>query len=122
MHKVRILVDDSKYIKGMVVYSVVTFPTASILSSTLTKNKEPPKGDVLKNIEKDPDNPFGSLIKAGVYDFDNPTSEKRGGQSYYTDKDGKRQLSLINKRAEEGDWNEWSDNLPPSFYLSRISL
>lgn len=46
---------------------------------------------------------------------------KAGGQSYYTDKDGKRQLSLINKRAEEGDWNEWSDNLPSQF-LSKQSI
>lgn len=65
-------------------------------------------GDVLKNIKDDPDNPFGSLIKAG-------------GQSYYIDKNGKRQLSLINKRAEEGDWGAWSDKLPSQF-LSKQSL
>ena len=48
--------------------------------------------DVLKPIKDDPDNPFGSLIKEGVNDPDNPTTE-RGGQSYYYDKNGKKQLS-----------------------------
>ena len=65
--------------------------------------------DVLKKIKDDPDNPFGSLIK------------EHGGQSYYDDPKGKytdpmtgrkQSLSLINKRAEEGDWGEWSDHLP----------
>ena len=68
-----------------------------------------------KKIKSDPDNPFGSLIKEGVVDPDNPSSDIRGGQSYYIDKNGKKQLSLINKRAEEGDWGEWSDKLPSQF-------
>jgi hypothetical protein len=99
--QVRILVDDNKYIKGMAAYSDDMPDGVDVVFNT-NKKQGTPKGDVLKNIEKDPDNPFGSLIKAG-------------GQSYYIDKDGKRQLSLINKRAEEGDWNEWSDNLPSQF-------
>ncbi len=65
--------------------------------------------DVLKKIKDDPDNPFGSLIK------------EHGGQSYYIDKDGNERLSLINKRAEEGDWGEWSDHLPSQF-LSKQSM
>ena len=72
------------------------------------KKKGTPTSDVLKKVKDDPDNPFGSLIKAG-------------GQSYYIDADGKRQLSLINKRAEEGDWGEWADKLPSQF-LSKQSL
>lgn len=105
--QVRILVDDNKYIKGMAVYSDDMPDGIDVVFNT-NKPQGTPKGDVLKNITSDPDNPFGSLIKAG-------------GQSYYTDKDGKRQLSLINKRAEEGDWNEWSDNLPSQF-LSKQSI
>ncbi|MFA5655128.1 MAG: hypothetical protein WDA37_00125 [Dysgonamonadaceae bacterium] len=105
--QVRILVDDKKYIKGMAVYSDDMPDGVDIVFNT-NKKQGTPKGDVLKNITSDPDNPFGSLIKAG-------------GQSYYIDKDGKRQLSLINKRAEEGDWNEWSDNLPSQF-LSKQSI
>jgi Response regulator containing a CheY-like receiver domain and an HTH DNA-binding domain len=105
--QVRILVDDKKYIKGMAVYSDDMPDGVDIVVNT-NKKQGTAKGDVLKNITNDPDNPFGSLIKAG-------------GQSYYIDKEGKRQLSLINKRAEEGDWNEWSDNLPSQF-LSKQSI
>lgn len=38
-----------------------------------------------------------------------------GGQSYYIDSNGQEQLSLINKRSEEGDWEDWSDTLPSQF-------
>jgi len=105
--QVRILVDDKKYIKGMAVYSDDMPDGVDVIFNT-NKSKDIPKIDVLKNISNDPDNPFGSLIKAG-------------GQSYYIDKDGKRQLSLINKRAEEGDWSEWKDGLPSQF-LSKQSI
>lgn len=105
--QVRILVDDSKYLKGMAIYSDDLPPGVDVRFNT-NKKQGTPMGDVLKNIKDDPDNPFGSLIKAG-------------GQSYYIDKDGKRQLSLINKRAEEGDWGAWSDKLPSQF-LSKQSL
>lgn len=105
--QVRILVDDSKYLKGMAIYSDDLPPGVDVRFNT-NKKQGTPMGDVLKNIKDDPDNPFGSLIKAG-------------GQSYYIDKDGKRQLSLINKRAEEGDWGAWSDKLPSQF-LSKQRL
>lgn len=105
--QVRILVDDTKYLKGMAIYSDDLPPGVDVRFNT-NKKQGTPMGDVLKNIKDDPDNPFGSLIKAG-------------GQSYYIDKDGKRQLSLINKRAEEGDWGAWSDKLPSQF-LSKQSL
>lgn len=99
--QVRILVDDKKYIKGMAIYSDDMPDGVDVVFNT-NKSSKTPKMDVLKNIKDDPDNPFGSLIKAG-------------GQSYYIDKNGERQLSLINKRAEEGDWGEWSDHLPSQF-------
>lgn len=105
--QVRILVDDNKYIKGMAFYSDDMPDGVDVVFNT-NKKQGTPKMDVLKNINSDPDNPFGSLIKAG-------------GQSYYTDANGNRQLSLINKRAEEGDWGEWSDNLPSQF-LSKQSI
>ena len=106
--QVRILVDNDRYIKGMAVYSD-DLPDGVDVRFNTNKSKDVPMRDVLKKIKKDdPDNPFGSLIKAG-------------GQSYYIDKDGKRQLSLINKRADEGDWEEWQDALPSQF-LGKQSL
>lgn len=105
--QVRILVDDSKYIKGMAVYSD-DLPDGIDMVFNTNKSSSVPKDKVLKNITSDPDNPFGSLIKAG-------------GQSYYIDENGDRQLSLINKRAEEGDWGEWSDTLSAQF-LSKQSM
>ena len=99
--QVRILVDDNKYLKGMAVYSDDMPDGVDVIFNT-NKTKDVPKEKVLKNITKDPDNPFGSLIK-------------EGGQSYYTDADGNKKLSLINKRADEGDWGEWGDHLPSQF-------
>lgn len=105
--QVRILVDNNKYIKGMAVYSDNMPDGVDVVFNT-NKSRDVAKMDVLKNIKNDPDNPFGSLIKAG-------------GQSYYTDSNGKKQLSLINKRADEGDWTEWADALPSQF-LGKQSL
>lgn len=109
--QVRILVDGKKYIKGMAFYGDdKDFPDGVDVIFNTNKKKGTPMGDVLKTIKDDPDNPFGSLIK------------ERGGQSYYIDpKTGKERLSLINKRAEEGDWGEWSDHLPSQF-LSKQSM
>lgn len=117
--QVRILVDGTHYIKGMAVYADDLPPGIDVRFNT-NKTKGTPKEDVLKKIKDDPDNPFGSLIKDGVNDPDNPSSPK-GGQSYYYDKNGKKQLSLINKRAEEGDWGSWKDKLPSQF-LSKQSI
>lgn len=109
--QVRILVDHKKYIKGMAVYSD-DLPKGKDVIFNTNKKSGTPMEDVLKDIKKDADNPFGSLIK------------ERGGQSYYDDPKGiytdpvtkkKQSLSLINKRAEEGDWGKWADNLPAQF-------
>lgn len=99
--QVRILVDNKKYLKGMAVYSDDMPDGVDVIFNT-NKKLGTPKEDVMKDIKDDPDNPFGSLIKAN-------------GQHYYIDKNGEKQLSLINKRAEEGDWGEWSDHLPSQF-------
>ena len=105
--QVRILVDGTHYIKGMAVYSDDMPDGCDVVFNT-NKKLGTDKLKVLKAIKEDPDNPFGSLIKPG-------------GQSYYIDKDGKRQLSCINKTREEGDWDEWKDALPSQF-LSKQSL
>ena len=100
--QVRILVDGDRYLKGMAVYSDDLPDGIDIVFNT-NKSSDVPMRDVLKKVKDDPDNPFGSLIK------------EHGGQSYYIDKDGNEKLSLINKRAEEGDWGEWADKLPSQF-------
>ena len=100
--QVRIMVDGTHYLKGMAVYSDNMPDGVDVIFNT-NKTKNVSKMDVLKKIKPDPDNPFGSLIK------------EHGGQSYYVDKDGKEKLSLINKRAEEGDWGSWADKVPSQF-------
>lgn len=115
--QVRILVDGDRYLKGMAVYSDDLPDGVDVLFNT-NKKRGTEMRDVLKKTSNDPDNPFGSLIK------------EHGGQSYYDDPNGKytdpvtgkkQSLSLINKRAEEGDWGEWSDHLPSQF-LSKQSM
>lgn len=105
--QVRILVDGKSYLKGMAVYKDDdNFPKgADIIFNTNKAKGTPPEKvfkDITENLQKDPNNPFGSTIGAK-------------GQSYYIDKDGKRQLSAINKRADEGDWNDWAQGLPSQF-------
>ena len=108
--QVRIMVDGTHYLKGMAVYSDDMPDGVDVIFNT-NKTKGTPMTKVLKEIKSDPDNPFGSTIK----DAD------QGGQYWYTDKDGKKKLGLINKRADEGDWTEWKDALPSQF-LSKQSL
>lgn len=131
--QVRILVGGTHYIKGMAVYSDGSdMPDGvDLIFNTNKSNKKPmmafdedgnptDKG-VLKPIKKDPEDPFGSLIK----------TPSQGGQSFYDDPngnyisaDGKKQsLSLINKRADEGDWDDWSRKVPSQFLSKQpISL
>lgn len=121
--QVRVLVDGTHYVKGMAVYSDDLPDGVDMIFNTNKKSGTPLCGDksnsVLKPIKDDPENPFGSLIKEGINDPERGT--KGGGQSYYYDKDGKKQLSLINKRGDEGDWGEWADNLPSQF-LSKQNM
>ena len=104
--QVRILVDGTHYLKGMALYSDDMPKGIDIVFNTNKAKGTPALGPkdntVLKRIKDDPDNPFGSLIKSN-------------GQSYYDAPDGTRKMSVINKRADEGDWNDFSNNLPGQF-------
>lgn len=105
--QVRILVDGKSYLKGMAVYKDDdNFPKGTDIVFNTNKSKgTPPEKvfkDITENLQKDPNNPFGSSIGPK-------------GQSYYIDKNGERKLSAINKRADEGDWNEWAQGLPSQF-------
>ena len=118
--QVRILVDGTHYIKGMAVYGDDLPDGVDVLVNSNKPIGTPifGKGDksVLKKAktkinpetgeeEIDRENPFKSLIK--------PMEE--GGQMEYMGEDGKMHLSLINKRADEGDWSEWSKKVPAQF-------
>lgn len=106
--QVRIMVDGKHYLKGMAVYSD-DLPKGIDVRFNTNKSVGTPMEKVLKPIKDDPSNPFGALVK------------ERGGQSYYTDKDGTEKLSLINKTREEADWTEWANRVPSQF-LSKQSL
>lgn len=109
--QVRIAVDGTHYIKGMAAYSDDIPDGYDIVFNTNKKRGTPLLGDkgVLKPFkDEDPDNPFGAEIK-------------EGGQSFYTDKNGKKRLSAINKVNEEGDWEEWSKTLSSQF-LSKQNI
>ena len=105
--QVRIAVDGTHYIKGVAVYSDDIPDGYDILINTKKSNKVPlknpdPKGkQVLKNMERDEngdidmENPFGAQIMAG-------------GQHFYKDKNGKEQLSIINKVNDENKWGDWT--------------
>ena len=106
--QVRILVDGTHYLKGMAVYTD-DLPDGVDVRFNTNKHVGKPWQEVLKPIKTDnPENPFGSNIPAK-------------GQSYWTDENGKEHLSLINKRSDQNDWNEWSDSLSGQF-LSKQSI
>ena len=110
--QVRIMVDDTHFLKGMAMYGDdKDFPKGVDIIFNTNKQSGTPKEKVFKEIKDDPDNPFGAYIKAN-------------GQSYYPDKNGKytdpitgekMSLSAINKLKEEGDWDKMSRNLSSQF-------
>ena len=112
--QVRIMVNGTHYLKGMAVYAD-DLPAGVDVRFNTNKTKDYPilgedkDHTVLKPIKKDPDNPFGALLK------------EEGGQSYYIGEDGKKHLSLINKTREENDWSDWKDRVPAQF-LSKQDL
>ena len=120
--QIRMLVGGTHYLKGMALYSDDMPPGVDVIFNTNKPKGTPALGPkdstVLKPIKNDPENPFGSLIK------------EHGGQSFYDDPNGKytdpltgkkQSLSKINKRAEEGDWDEWGKELPSQF-LSKQNI
>lgn len=117
--QVRIGVDDTHYLKGMVMYSDDLPPGVDILFNT---NKERidkngavvTKKDVLKKMKAEADNPFGATVR----------------QIEYVDKKGNTQLSALNIVNEEGGWGEWSKTIstqmlskqPPKLAKQQLAL
>ena len=103
--QVRIAVDDSHYLKGMVMYKDDLPPGVDLLFNT-SKSNTGNKLDAMKPMKDDEDNPFGSVVR----------------QRHYFDADGNRKLSPLNivgsqnqdgetSSGVEGGWALWSRNL-----------
>ena len=99
--QVRVAVEGGKYIKGMAVYKN-DLPDGVDLMFNTNKSDTGNKMDALKDMKKDPDNPFGSTIKRQILD-------SKGNPK-----------SVMNLIYEEGDWDNWSRNLASQF-LSKQS-
>src|SRR5699024_5003565 len=91
--QVRIKVGDSHYIKGMAIYKDDMPEGVDILVNS-NKSKDKGKLGALKPLTDDPDNPFGSQIAKQILDDDGKVK------------------SAANIIYEEGDWDNWSKNLP----------
>lgn len=112
--QVRILVDKDNYLKGMAMYGdEKDFPPGVDILFNTNKHKGTPKlskdgkSGVLKKAKVDENgkidsvNPFGATFKRQ--------------RMFIDDKTGRKKQSPINIVNEEGDWNEWSRNLPSQF-------
>lgn len=112
--QVRIAVDGSHYLKGMAVYKEGLPPGVDLQFNT-NKDRTSNKRDAMKPMKTlddgsiDPDNPFGSSIKAGGQ----ITRKDRNGNDVAT--------SAMNIVNETGDWDDWNKSLP-SQMLSKQSL
>lgn len=104
--QVRIAVDGKHYMKGMAFYGNV--PDGYDVVYNSNKPVGSPKEKVFKPMKDDPDNPFGAVIKAN-------------GQRWYTDENGKKQLSVINMLKEEDDWDHYSKSVAAQM-LSKQNL
>jgi hypothetical protein len=116
--QVRINVGDSHYLKGMAVYSDDMPKGVDVIFNTNKTRDVPVFGSkdnsVLKELKKnketgeiDWDNPFGATIKG--------EKDLNMAQRYFTDKNGKKQLSAVNVVNEEGDWETWAPTLSSQF-------
>lgn len=105
--QVRIMVDNSHYLKGMAVYSDDVPDGYDVIFNT-NKPSGTPKMKVLKPIKDDPDNPFGAALTAA-------------GQSEYIGADGQKHLSPINKLREEGEWDTMAKICPHNSFLNNPS-
>lgn len=103
--QVRIAVDGTHYLKGMAMYADDLPDGVDLVFNTSKSNTGNPL-DAMKPVKSDSESPFGSIIR----------------QKHYIDKDGKKQLSVLNivgtedpdgvkMPGEEGAWSTWSKKL-----------
>ena len=100
--QVRIAVDDKYYLKGMA-FNSDDIPDGYDIVYNVNKPKGTPDDEVFKKMktkENDPKAVFGALIKP---------------QKDYISKDGEVKQSALNVVRDEGEWSDWSKNLPSQF-------
>jgi DNA-binding CsgD family transcriptional regulator len=97
--QVRVMVNDTHYLKGMAFYKDDMPPGVDLVFNT-NKSNTGSKLDAMKKIKDDPDNPFGSYIKRQL-----PKLDKDGNEIPNTVRSA---MNLVN---EEGDWYDWSRTL-----------
>ena len=127
--QVRIAVDDSHYLKGMCMYSDdipkgydVVFNTNKHKGTPMI-NPDPNGKSVLKEMKKDPANPFG----ANIMDDD---KLNLGRNRTWVDDNGVEHENAIRIVNEEGRWNDWSKNIsaqmlskqPPALAKRQLDL
>lgn len=103
--QVRIMIDDSHYLKGMAMYKDDLPRGVDLQFNTNKKRSEigTNKLAAMKKIKDDPDNPFGATIHQ------------------ITGKDGKPS-SAMNLVNEQGDWDRWSNTLSSQFLSKQGSV
>jgi len=101
--QVRIVIDDTHFIKGMAMYKDDLPPGVDLQFNT-SKSNTGHKLDALKELKRDketgeidPDLPFGSVIRRQVLEDDG--------------KGGKKVASSMNLVNEAGTWDTWSRSL-----------
>lgn len=99
--QIRMGVDGKYYAKGMAFYND-NIPEGYDVVINSNKPKAGGIEKALKPMKDDPENPFGALIKAQ-------------GQTWYTDENGEKHVSVCNKLKEEADWEDYSKNLASQF-------
>lgn len=98
--QVRIAVDGTHYIKGMAMLKDdKDMPDGVDLVFHSNKSRSVGLKGALKELEDDPDNPFGSMIRRQILETDPKTGETRA-------------RSAVNLVNEEGDWDNWRLSLP----------
>lgn len=107
--QVRIMVDNTHYLKGMAMYKDDLPEGVDLLFNTNKPKGTPILGSkdnsVLKTLKSDDEErPFGAVTR----------------QNHYIDANGKKQLSVMNIVNAEGDWQKWSRTLSSQF-LSKQS-
>lgn len=93
--QVRVLVDETHYLKGMAMYKD-GLPEGVDLQFNTNKDNTGHKHDAFKPVEVGHENPFGTQIRK---------------QITYSDASGKKKLSPMNIVNEQGNWTDWSNTL-----------